>query len=233
MKKLVLGSLVAGLAFAAGCTVEEDAHVVVSWPLTSGVDSTPGAACPVGAVSARVTFSSQSGDIESLFFCDDGSGAEFVPPDDYIVTVDLMDGALDPTIIYAGSFAYNLSVGSGDEASVTAPINVNSGFFDMTWDFSPAGEDCATLGADGVDMIASIADDAFALDTILNCTDRGGRTDGVPLDDRGYVIQVSLLDGDVVLGSSQPRPMPPFEFANAVQDAGNFTFAVSKPSAGR
>jgi hypothetical protein len=144
-----------------------------------------------------------------------------------------MDGADIPTIIYAGSFAYDLDLGSGDEASVTAPINVDSGFFDMTWNFSPAGESCATVQADGVDLLATIAGTTTALDTILSCTDGRGRTDGVPLDDAGYVIQVNLLDGDTVLGSSQAREMPPFDFANAVQDAGNFEFAVSKPSAGR
>jgi hypothetical protein len=240
MKKLVLGSLVAGLSLAAGCTVVEETAVTVSWDLRQGVDSTPATACPPGATTARVFFDGLSGpDYDSTYDCVAGTGVEFVEAGDYNVTIDLTDDSV--STIYAGSDSIPITVVDGIEGSVTASINIDSGFFFMSWSFAPAGENCASAGSDGVDLLATIADTTTALDTILPCTDGEGLTDGVPLFDAtgapagGYVIQVSLLSGNQVQGSSDPRPVRAFEFANEVQDVGNFEFAVApgKMVAGR
>jgi hypothetical protein len=202
------------------------AAVTVNWPLTSGIDSTPGASCPAGATTAVIDFDELEGtDFHVLYDCADGTGVENIPPGDYLVWVTLQNDAKTET--YAMSAEYPLVLTATDTAAtVTAPINIDSGFFYATWSFSPAGRTCATVGADGVSLLVSIADDVFALDTILVCDNGEGTTDGIPLSDNGYVIQVSLLDGDTPLGSSQSSNQEPFRWANEVVDIGNFEFAV-------
>jgi hypothetical protein len=251
MKNLTWIPLLAGLALVAACGGDDDddddddtapdasvptidasesefVPVTVNWPLTSGVDNTPGAPCPAGATTATVDFDSAAGpDYQLLFDCEAETGTDSatVTPGTYIVWVTLQDEA--QTVTYAMSFEYDLTVAAGQSAEVDAPINVDSGYFALTWSFTPDTRSCETLGADGVSILATIADTKSALDTILNCSDGGGITDGVELADAGYVVQISLLDpDDNILGQSEPRDVDPFRWANELVDIGNFEFFV-------
>ncbi len=219
MNKLALSALmIAGLAQATGCIITTDddefGFFDVSWT-TAGSCVTDGLAT---VISQNVATQERFAD---AFACADGAATtNGLPLGDYNVWVELSDSTGAEIVAQSTSQAGVLTF-DGDRPALAFVLDTAS--FGFTWSFSGGGANCADAGADGVDIIATMANTTQAWVTIHNCTAGSATSD--PLFLGTYTLIVDLLSGDDPLGSSAPREGT-LATANELVDIGNFEFAL-------
>ncbi len=221
MNKLALSAfMIAGLAHATGCIITSDdpdefGFFDVSWT-TAGSCQTDGLAT---VISQNVTTQERFTD---AFACSAGLGTtNGLPLGDYNVWVELSDSTGAEVFAQSGSLAGSLTF-DGDRPALAFPLD--TGTFGFTWSFSGTAANCTDAGADGVDIIATMANTTQAWVTIHNCTDGSAASD--PLFLGTYTMVVDLLSGNSALGASAPREGT-LSVPDALVDLGNFEFAFN------
>lgn len=199
MNKLALSAImIGGLLQTAGCIITSDdgrsgASVEASWQTGA---CPPGAAAEVFAenVASQERFS-------DVFDCSAGRGLTVpLPLGDYDVWLEVKSS--DKTQLYVQSQSTLVKLfDDGAVANVSIPFF--DGFFGFTWNLvNGAGTtlSCEGVKADGVSVLATLADTAVAFDDIFNCADYAAVTD--PLLVGTHTISLSLVAGASALGST-------------------------------
>lgn len=235
MKKLVIPALLFGAMSATGCIFVSDDNgddVIVDGTATIDVewlleDDGAAAACPAGATTAAIHAQAASdGEVfTDLYDCADGGGITTdLPLDTYTVWVELTDDS--GAALYAQSEAADITLDLDGEVAVASfRIDVNNGFFDVSWEI--AGSSCASTDG-GVSVLSTLAGTTTGVDDIFNCTDgeapNVATTGALPIGD--YVIDVTLLDlQDQVIGEA-PTEQATIEYGNQFVDLGVLTITL-------
>jgi len=212
MKKLVIPALLLGALQATGCIfvsdddTEDTATINVSWTLVS--DGAP-AGCPAGANTAAVNAQrdGQGSPYVDLFDCSDLSGfADDLPLGTYTVWIDFTDGG---SSLYAQSQAAEITLDTpGEQASASFEVDVDNGFFDVSWEIHSAGggTGCASVAQNGVGVLSTLAGTVEGVDDKFTCaageSPAIATTPALPIGD--YTVVLSLLEPgtDASMGDS-------------------------------
>jgi hypothetical protein len=214
MKKLVLGALIAATSFT-GCTsdpVDTDPVVTVGW--TFAHLAPHGArSCPTDFPTATVV--SQSIDpvthlgtglkVKDKFDCSAGIGDLTLPPDTYLIWVEITNDA--GTSLYAQSEEFYVDTTLGD-ARFDTEILDNGGYFFLEWDLAdavtgqPLSCSAAGVGTHGIRTIASTPASSVDLADTFPCTDHFGTTAGLVAGNYTITVQAESAGG-TILGEPQ------------------------------
>ncbi|MCG8420518.1 MAG: hypothetical protein MJE77_21495 [Proteobacteria bacterium] len=237
MKKLVFAAFlsIALMQLGTGCIIlveDDDATLDVTWTLIAGdpqVSNPDVAACRAGeTIEVVSTPTSSSNDrLVDLFDCDRNRGlVSDIPYGTYEVHINLYDGNPSPSNLIAQSDAVEVSLDEDrPDVDLDFSFTINRGQFFFTWSITEntASRSCADVGGDTTALRSELIGGTFIDDDLYDCSDFQAHTPFLPLG--SYRLQVSLLDGQVVLGDSLVRRSS-LDFGNHLNDLGNLEFAV-------
>jgi len=243
MKKLILGSLIAGLASqAAGCIITSDngttgdAFVTANWTLKS-VASNTAASCPPGFDTAALynqpvdaNGNAVGSVIIDLFDCAAGTGTSAgLPPGLYQSWIEIANH--DNTSQYAKSLSAYVDTTTQDQ-TFNAQILVDGGYFQFAWnlvgDTSGSPLTCAQAGASGgVEAIATdVSTPSNSATDIFNCEDGAGVTAGYLA--ATYTVSVDALDSSMqAIGTAPAITNQVIQAPNLVTDLGTVSIPVT------
>lgn len=233
MKKLVMSALLLGALPATGCifvasddtTGDGIATINVSWTLE---DDGAGASCPPGATTAAVNahLEGRADPFIDLYDCADLAGvADELPLGPYMVWVDFTDTS--GATLFAQSEAAAITLDSdGEVASASFRVDVNNGFFDISWTI--AGSSCAGTANNGVSVLSTLAGTTQGVDDVFPCTD--GESPNIAttgaLTIGSYVVAIALLNSSEQAIGDAPDITTRIDFGNEFVDLGEVTITL-------
>jgi cysteine-rich repeat protein len=213
------------------CTVEAPYKITASWQLRNVAGTVQ--ACPTGYDTAALFSQPIDGNgtnvgtpIVDLFTCANGSGTTAVLSSGrYKVYLAITNSA--GTLIYAQTPTQIIVLDA--DKSFTASIFTDGGYFSWGWSLIGATTNsaltCAQAGADGVELISTLANSTNAASDIFNCADGSGLT--AVLAAGTYTVSIAAIDpNNASLGTAPTLTNKQIMAPNKITDLGTVMIPI-------